>query len=367
LLLNASSGPAPARKVLVAWSRGGHDTPAYVAAHAAWIESRPFDGIVIDDKVGLNLMSTDPTRLPELRDSTGAFSVAGARTALAPLDRTTFRRFTTNLAKVNLGYDRNPPDLFDDAGWAIVLSSARSYASALEPAGIAGVLIDDEVYTYKYWQFPRDVKDPERGLPGYAAQARRRGRELIAAFRAGFPAITALVLHGPYLGCTAARKPVISWSVDSNLVGAFAAGMIEGAEPPSVAIDGGELYQYRTDAEFERSYQWRRDSILTTRAACPFMDDALRAVWPARIDLGFGVYDKERPPSRVGGWQPITDPARLESKLALALTRADRLVWLYSEAWDWWADSSTTSRYPKPSEPWLQAVRDARAAAGLDR
>jgi hypothetical protein len=358
----AQARRAPADKVLVAWSRGGHDSPAYVAAHVDWIESRPFDGMVIDDVVGRHLFTIDPKRLANLRDSTGAFTRAASEAQLAPLDRTTFRRFKTNLSKVNMGYDSNPPELFDDAGWSIVLASARHHAEALEQLGIAGIFLDNEVYTYKYWRFPEDAKQPNLGLQAYVAQSRLRGRQVMDALRSGFPAIVVVTAHGPYLGCTQARKPVIDWSTDSNLLGAFAAGIIEGAASPSSGVDGGELYAYKDPGQFEVSYDWRRNGILNPASACPFVDDSLRAVWPKQVQIGFGVYDKERPASGVGGWQVIDDPARFESKLKLALQRSDRLVWFYSEAWDWWADSSTTSRYPRPPDSWVEAIRTARAA-----
>jgi hypothetical protein len=58
LQLTALLGSAAVHSQQLIVFGGSHDDPGYVKAHADWIESRPFDGMVISEFLGRNLLNT---------------------------------------------------------------------------------------------------------------------------------------------------------------------------------------------------------------------------------------------------------------------------------------------------------------------
>ena len=72
-----------------------------------------------------------------------------------------------------------------------------------------------------------------------------------------------------------------------------------------------------------------------------------------RLSIAFGVYDLQWIPA-----YPMT-PAIMRTTLENALRRTDRYVWYFTEGDDWWGGAN------KPPADYVQAIRDARAAAGL--
>ena len=74
---------------------GSHVDPAYVGQHAEWIESRPFDGMVINEYLGRNLLNTNlkaySTNLLDAK--TGAVTYDSAAKDLSPV-KGVFRRLT---------------------------------------------------------------------------------------------------------------------------------------------------------------------------------------------------------------------------------------------------------------------------------
>ena len=351
--------PVRHRAHLIEWSWGDHNSPQYVAGHIDFIETRPFDGMVISDMVGRNLTNIHDPQLDTYKGPEGVFSYEGALRSLSPLTSTTFKHFTQNFGLVWLGNVANPPELFDDTGWAIVNANAATYGRALKTTGLRGVLLDNEVYTYAYWMYPGVVPHKEKSLAEYVAQARKRGRELTQSFQIGYPEIVVIVLHGPYVGCTSAREQVGTYANDNFLAGAFAAGVIDAGRAPALSVDGGELYDYRGAAEFRRSYAWRKQEIAKRAAACPFMDSKLAASWHRKVSIGFGVFDKWRNPTHTG-WEPITSMPVVEWTLRRALEHADKYVWHYSESLDWWRAPGDGGTIPAVTQDWIDAVAAAR-------
>jgi hypothetical protein len=339
----ATAAPAAsnAGKILIEYTALNAD-PAYVAAHVAWIETRPFDGMVINEYLGRNVFALDVT-------------YAEATQKLAPVIGI-FKKFTANFMKID--FEGAVPALNDDAGWARALASVTNYAQAVHDAGFKGIFFENENDGMPYWMYADQLTlagqtQASWPLDQAVLTARARGRALMQALEAGFPGIVVIIAHGPQEGCTAWDQAESEWGSDAYLRGGFAAGMIEGAAT-GVAVDGGEAYDYRTAQDFGFAREWRRSTIATP-SICPFMDTALAGVWPEKVNISFSTFDKERANKVTNTWTPITDTAQYQSTLTNALNAADIYVWHYTEWQDWWGTSTETQL-----QPWIAAIKEAR-------
>lgn len=361
-----------------------HDSPSYVAQHVDLIESRPFDGVIINSYLGRNLLNTRLDRdSPQLLDPAGVITDEAARTDVAPL-KGAFKRFTHNFIKVNLQQVGPPPVLTDEQGWARMNQRATRYARALGDARLKGIFFDDEPYNgarapgsnreLAYWAYADQLVlaslPPER-LPLAAAVAlsRRRGRELMQAFAAGYPQITVIAANGPAPGCSAWRAATRRDGNDTFLGGAFAAGMLEGTPAGATFVDGAEDYDLHSAADVAQAYAFRKGTSsglsitnLAPRYRCPFMDAALAAGWSARVSVGFSTFDMTRSWPVRGPWTRVTDVAAFQADLTRALTATDEYVWHYTHWQDWWGDTTDAAL-----GPWIAAIQAARAEAASNR
>jgi hypothetical protein len=161
-----------------------------------------------------------------------------------------------------------------------------------------------------------------------------------------------MVLHGPYVSDPRTPTSVVleqSAVTDRDLSGFFFAGLLEAAPSTAAVIDGGEVYQYRTEQDFKSSYHFRRFELPDLQPTA-LVSPEFRHVWPEKIDISFGVYDEE--------WKagyPM-DPTILQATLTNALRRADSFVWLYTERHDYLTPGGV-------EHAWLAAVQQAVAAA----
>ena len=387
-LLLVALAPFGARaQILIAHSQGprdarpSHDTPAFIARHVALIESRPFDGMVINDYLGRNLtnmsLKADAPRL--VNPDTGGITYEAAMQSLGPV-KGIFKVFRHNFAKVNMFMGWSPPLLQDDAGWKVVYESAANYARAVRDSGLEGIWLDNESYhrpivpgvshPLDYWLYADQLALAEKSaaeapFKQMVELALKRGSDLMRAFAAGDLEITVIVAHGPYEGCSAWRK-LGSYADDSYLAGAFAAGMVEARAGGASVVDGGELYSLRSDEDFRESYDWRKGTPvaglgsitdLGPRTKCPFMNPALASRWKKAVEIAFGTFDKQRA-SGDTKWTPLTNASAFRSTLTNALRTTDRYVWHYTEWQDWWG-TSTDDRLG----PWIDAIEAARRNA----
>jgi hypothetical protein len=361
---------------------GSHVDPGYVAQHLERIESRPFDGMVINEYLGRNLLNMrlkdDAPRM--LDASSGAVTYAAAAGDLAPL-KGVFKKFRHNFAKVNFNMVGVPPLLNADADWRVVEESAANYARAVRDTGLRGIFFDNESYLpvamsgswsgANYW-----IYEDQLALAGQSrslmplvtavALARQRGRELMQAFVRGYPSITVIVAHGPHEGCDAWRSASGHFGMDHYLLGAFAAGMLEGSSGEATLVDGGEDYDLRNTRDFALARAWRK-GIRTPGAGsitdlgpmkCPFMDAGLAADWPGKSNIAFSTFDKERASLTTNNWTAISNVAQFQSTLTNALRASDRYVWHYTQWQDWWGDTMEDVL-----KPWSAAIEAARRDA----
>ena len=290
-------------------------TPTFVRDNLEFLESQPFDGLALY------------LRTPDLKTNVTAKVLSNSRLTLEqiqevlrPLATVRFRSLLHNFAAV---LSQNPPDVFDD--WEGVLQNFGRLAQAAREAGLEGIYLDNENYGTRWTDYPSGVAYPGKSLQEYQVQARLRGRQVMEAMTAGYPQLTVIVLHGPYLSEPKAPHPLFpSWERANRLQGPFFAGLVEGADPASRCVDGGELYPLRSAEEFQRSYEWRRSELASDRVDCAYLPPAVRDRWPGTVEIAFGLYDR---PFRGA---PM-DPPTLRSCVTRAMSRTDRYVWLYVE------------------------------------
>ncbi len=295
--------------------------PAYIKTKVAVIDALPFDGIAFHSPSGWSLMN-------------GALhSTATLSNEWAPLKGVQWTRMKSNLAVVNV--DR-PNDFFDD--WSATIQSFQNLAVVLRDVGIQGVLFDNEEYQRHIWDYPDNVRySATKSLSDYYAQARLRGGQIISAMQSVHPDIEVMVLLSPADNCPSTPDLVNAWSRDpSKLAGAFTVGMMENSTKP--IVDGNEVsYNYRTQAEFDASYQWRKFGMATK---CPFISTALQTSWSNRMSVSEAVYNRGLNYAN-GVYKPMS-PAIMQQVMGMALRGVDKYAWLYWEGANWYNPVGTT-------------------------
>lgn len=355
-------------QALIAWSPGplnetpNHNSPQFVARHIDHIESRPFDGIVLNEYFGRNLFNLNLVHGGEPLGAKGEITRTMVDRSFAPLVGK-FKRMRFNLAKVNLLMTSLPPLLDDEAGWRRVAENVRIYAGALEDSGFRGIMIDNEAYfrpagekkkSLDYW-LASDQRElmrmDEAAMPlsRLIELARLRGRSIAKALFVGYPTIDVIVAHGPYVGCTEAAQRLGTFGIDQYLMGAFFAGMVEEAPFGGQIIDGGELYELRSEDEFRSSREVRL-SIGTRKGApldnpnrtqCPFMTQELNDNWRSRVGIAHGTFDRARKKAGHAELYDDVDSVRFEQTLKNAARYSDKYVWHYTQWQDWLGPTQT--------------------------
>ncbi len=334
----------------------GWDEPdtAFLRQHVAEMEQSPFDGCVF------HVMSADPQGKREnftwLCWGVRAFTEAELKPARDDLKATTFRRFTHNFLRFNT----SPGDLdwFDDH--AAVLTNARLAAGVAREGKCAGILFDVEEYQGGLFTYPKQRDAKTKSWDAYAAQARRRGREVMGAFQEGFPDLTVLLTFGHSLPRTTSekgKKPLAESGY--GLLAPFLDGMVEAAEGDARIVDGFELsYGYKEPARFDAGYRLMKEGVL------PIVADP--AKYGRVVSAGFGLwmdYDW-----RKRGWD-AGDPAKnyftpesFGASLRRALERSDAYVWVYTETPRWWSEGGIRVKLPDAYEAAIRRARKGLAA-----
>jgi hypothetical protein len=303
------------------------------------VASSPFDGLVI------NMPATYTTMLntaPIDYNSVYGYWLQPLVGAMPKLQN--------SYVNVNL---RDSGDPFTN--WSTTLGNWSIIARAARDAGMRGIYFDNEAYVEpNAFTYPGNANTPALGLAAYQEQFRQRGADVMNAITSVWANAEVVSLHGPYVS-----DPTTPQSVRLDQVGAseedmrgyFFAGMLGAKGPSAKVIDGGEVYQYRTLADFENSVQWRR-FLLPQVAGSSLVPATLRDTWSNDISLTFGLFDQEWRPN---GAYPMT-PSLLEEALYQALMHADSPVWLYAE----------NNNYLVPGgvgAEWTTAISNAKARA----
>jgi hypothetical protein len=334
-------GAEASEKVIIEFGWDEPDT-TFLRKNIEAMERSPFDGCVFHAAAKTRGGTVENFAWKAWGRRT--FTEAELAGAFEDLSATRPRRFTSNLLRVNT----TPADLdwFDD--FTAVVANARLAARLALAGRCRGVLLDTEAYEAPLFSYRKQRNAPERSWDDYAAQVRRRGEEVMAAFQDEFPGLTVLLTFGPSLVLKQTRdgtRPIED--APDGLLAPFVAGLASAAKGETTVIDGHEpSYGYRNPEQF--------DTALA----------AIRKSGGPKVRAGFGLwldYDWQ-----ARGWNS-EDPSKnyftpelFETSLRTALDRTDGVVWVYTETPRWWTESGQPSKLPAAYADALRRSRPAR-------
>jgi hypothetical protein len=336
----------PARKLI----EFGWDEPdtAFLRHHINEMEQTPFDGCVF------HILSTDSQGRREdfqwLAWGRRRFTEAELKPALDDLKATAFGRFRHNFLRFNTA--PGAIDWFDDHD--AILNNARLAATIAREGRCAGLLFDVEEYQGGLFTYAQQRDAKTRSWDDYAAQARRRGREVMRAFQDGFPGLTVFLTFGHSLPrhLSGMGKTTLA-ECRYGLLAPFLDGLVDEAQGGTRLVDGFELsYGYRAKEQFDAGYRLMKEGVR------PIVADPDR--YARVVSAGFGLWmDHDW---RKNGWD-VDDPSKnhftpssFEASLRWALERSDQYVWIYTETPRWWSDEG---KRIKLSAAYEEAIRRA--------
>ena len=329
----------------------GWDEPdtAFIRQHIAEMEKTPFDGCVFHANWtkpagGGGSFTWDCW-------DTRSFTAEELKQSLDDLKATQFRRFTQNFLRFNTSPGKI--DWFDD--FSAVINNAKLAAQVAREGHCKGILFDDEQYNFPLFSYRKQRDAATKSWDEYAAQVRKRGREVMEAFQDGYPDLTVFLTFGyslPWTQSNSGKKPLADCGY--GLLAPLMDGLLEGAKGKTRVVDGYELaYSYKDPAQFDKAYQTMRTNLLGIVVDPKKYEQVFSA--------GFGLWLDNN--WRKNGWDTndfsknFFTPEVFESSLRKALQRADEYVWIYSETPRWWSKEGHPLKLPDAYEA---AIRQAR-------
>jgi hypothetical protein len=343
-----STGPHPKKLIEFGWDEP--DT-SFLRRHHGQLKESPFDGCVFH--VLTRNAAGGSENFTWRAWGRRQFHRAEIQAAIDDLRSLTGSKFRHHFLRLNV----TPADLdwFDD--YSAIIENARLAAEIAREGGCAGVLLDTEQYEGALFDFRRQREPDSRPWQHYAAQASKRGREVMNAFQDAFANLTVLVTFGHSLlwkQSAGGKKPLADCPY--GLLAPFLDGMVEAARGKTHLVDGHELsYGYRDAAAFITA----RDVIVQRAASLAADPKRYRRV----VSAGFGLwldYDW-----RKEGWktdhpeQNYFSPERLELSLRAAVEQSDEYVWIYTEKPRWWSERDTSVDLPRAYVESIKRVRTA--------
>ena len=332
----------------------GWDEPgtAFLRRHIGEMQRTPFDGCVFH----ADYRKPDGAKGSFTWESWGqkAFMEADLKDAFADLRAVPLGRFKYNFLRFNTTPAKI--DWFDD--YSAITGNARLAAELARAGHCPGILFDIEQYEGQLFNYRKQRDAATKSWELYAAQARRRGREVMEGFQKGYPGLTVFLTFGyslPWTESHAGKGPLSACNY--GLLAPFLDGMVEAAEGRTRIVDGYELsYGYKTAEQFAAARKAMKEDLL------PIVRDPNK--YDRMFSLGFGVWiDRDW---RKHGWD-VEDfsknyftPRAFETSVGAALRTADEYVWIYSETPRWWSDEGKPVKLPGEYET---ALRNARPVA----
>ncbi len=330
----------------------GWDEPdtAFLRQHWAQMEQTPFDGCVFH--AGYERAGGRKGSFTWDCWSTNAFTEVELKQAFEDLKTFRPRRFKQNFLRFNT----TPADLdwFDDH--STVLSNCRLAARLARAGKCPGLLFDIEQYNRPLFEYRKQRDAKTKSWEVYAAQVRRRGREVMEAFQEGYPGLTVFLTFGyslPWLESGSGRGALADCHY--GLLAPFMDGMVDAAKGATRLVDGHELsYGYRDPDQYTAAYRTVKTNLLPIVRA--------PEKYARFVSLGFGVWlDRDW---RKHGWE-VEDfsknyftPEAFEASVRAALTTTDEYVWIYTETPRWWSDQGGPVKLPTA---YAEALRKARS------
>jgi hypothetical protein len=353
LVLLVASGAGPRKKLI----EFGWDEPdaSFLRRHVREMEATPFDGCVFH----ANAIDKDGKIVNFAWQGWGrqAFSIEELQPTIDDLKATRFNRFSDNFLRFNA--TPGDVDWFDD--FTSIVANAGLAARVVREGGCRGILFDVEQYQGKLFDYHKQRDSSTRPWPEYAGQARRRGREIMTAFRQGYPDVTVLLTFGhsyPWKQSGGGKTPLPD--CEYGLLAPFLDGMIEATGGGARLVDAHELsYGYRDLEKFDQARRTILEGVL------PIVDrpEAYRKV----VSVGFGLWlDYDWPKHGWNEADPLKNyftPIAFEASARKALELADEYVWIYTEKPRWWTENGSSASLPAP---YVEALRKARKGLARD-
>jgi hypothetical protein len=344
---------SPRKLIEFGWDEPGAD---FLRAHIQEMQQTPFDGCVFH--VDYKKPNGNKGSFTWQAWGTELFTQADLKDAMADLRATRFGRFQDNFLRFNTTPAKL--DWFDDYG--AVIANAKLAAQVARASRCPGILFDIEQYEAPLFDFRKQRDAQNKSWELYAAQVRRRGREVMRAFQDGFPGLTVFLTFGyslPWAETAGGKKSLADCKY--GLLAPFLDGMVEAAAGRARLVDGYErAYGYKTDVEFVRARESTWNDLL------PLVQDPQK--YKRTFSLGFGIWlDRDW---RKLGWNTddlarnYFSPESFRASVEEALKNADQYVWIYSETPRWWSADGKPVKLPVPYQ---EALREARKTSARSR
>jgi len=325
--LAACAAPPESKLIEFGWDE---PDPAFMRANAAAMDATPFDGCVFHvHPLTWGAFGTKPVGDDALAES-----------AVRDLRAAPLRRLRENFLRVNA--TPGDVDWFDDMG--AVRTNMRLAARIARAGGARGLLFDVEQYQGRLFDYNRQRDRKTRSWSDYAAQARRRGRDVMDALQDGYPDLVVFLTFGHSLPFVLSRKGEVPLAeTEYGLLAPFLDGLLDQARGRTRIVDGFELsYGYEHAPHFDEARRLVREETLAIVGNRP--------AYHRRVELAFGLwmdYDWRR-----RGWS-ATDTARnhftpeeWQGAVERARLVSDGYVWIYGEQVRWWG--ADAARLPVP-------------------
>ena len=340
----ASQGAEPKKLIEFGWDE---PNTAFMREHIGEMEKTPFSGCVFH-AVFKNANGNGGDFDWACWD-TRAFTSNELSAAFEDLRATKFTLFTNNFLRFNTSPGKI--DWFED--FSAIVSNAKLAGQLARAGGCKGILFDDEQYGAPLFNYRKQRDAASKSWDEYAAQVRKRGREVMEGFQEGYPDLTIFLTFGytlPWVQSGSGKKPLAD--CDYGLLAPLLDGLLDAAKGKTRIIDGFELaYGYKEAAQFEKAYAMMRTNVLAIVA------DPTK--YQQYFSAGFGLWlDRDW---RKHGWDTndfsknYFTPEAFEKSLRQALQTADEYVWIYNETPKWWSKEGAL-RLP---DAYVQAIRRA--------
>ena len=301
--------------------------PDFVQQNIGEMEKRPFEGIIFRTKGFDHAFDIRPWKQAEFQPQ------------LDTLADIKWQKFTDNFLTLYAA-NRWKMDWFNDEHWNVIVENMKLFSLAVHSGNCVGVCFDPEPYGTDPWVYPGSYK--EKSFEQVAGEVRRRGRQFITALQEHNPKLRVLSFFQLGLFRDVVDEPdpkrrqeklLKTWMV---LLPAFCIGMLEGAAPGTILIDGNELaYYYESPDDYYRAYH------LIRQRAQSLVPESLRKKYNNQMQAGMALYiDQTLGKRTVKTTGHFLTPAEqlkfFEHNVYYALTTSDEYVWCYSERMNWW-------------------------------
>ena len=324
--------------------------PDFVRDNIREMEKQPFDGIIFRTRGFDHVFDIRPWQADKLQPQ------------LDTLAEIRWDRFADNFLAL---YAANQKGMnwFNDEHWKTIEGNLKLLSLAVKTGKCVGVCFDPEPYGTDPWVYPGSYKD--KSFEDVCKQVRKRGNQFIRALQEHKRELRLLsffqfglydkILDEPDPKLLQ-RKLSQQWMV---LLPAFYIGVLEGAGPEMILIDGNEsAYYYEGSDQYYRGYHTIRQRALS------LVPKELRQKYNAQVQAGMALYiDQAMAKRTTQTTSHFMEPAEqlkfFEHNVYYALTTTDEYVWCYSERMNWWS-TSEAAKYPGLPEGVKESLVSAR-------